>query len=203
MSECPSQIWAEPIAETRHGMPGDEERQWSRTVCTGQVHGAFLARPNHIRHVDQPVGQTANATMPGCHRGTEHNRQRSRLHVFLVISRHVGITAHGDIPAVILQLLLVATDLVFHLVQGRVENDCNFFTLGTRDEIVSVLGVDENFHFDVVVLEIRGYFDLCDSVECCRQSFSFCADVVRCLVFNFAMSARELDLHGWSLDQTS
>ena len=70
----------------------------------------------------------------------------------------------------ILDFVFVPADLLLDLVQSRIESCNSLIVFVAGHEIVTMLGVDEDFDLGLRVLEIDDHFDLRDTLKV-RQKF--------------------------------
>src|SRR5262249_30248216 len=104
--------------------------------------------------------------------------------------------ADGRGPAVILDALLVAAQLLLDLVQGQVHGGEQFAVGLAGNEVVLVLGLDDELHVLAVLAEIDGDLDHGQPLEVVEQFLSFLPDVVLCVFVQVAVASGDLDLHG-------
>ena len=77
----------------------------------------------------------------------------------------------------ILNLLFVLPHLLFHFVESRIKNGNHVVARLTRDKVVAMFCINENFHIGSIIGEIDRHIDCGDPVEKRQQLFRFSSDM--------------------------
>ena len=95
----------------------------------------------------------------------------------------------------VLQLLLVLANLLFHLVECLIESWPGIVTIGMGDKIVFVFRVDEDLGIHSLPVKIESHLDRRHSFEVRQKFLGLSGNVVNQVGLDIAMTAGNRHLH--------
>lgn len=101
------------------------------------------------------------------------------------------------IPAVVVQLLLVVADLLFHFVHGGCHGVHHVIRFRMGDKIVLVLRIQEHLGFLGIPLHIDGHLNEAHAIKEMQKLFRLLANLLLGGLIKVAVTDGNLHLHGY------